>query len=776
MLKSAWLAGCAWVTLAGLLIAQQPPPQPPPQPTGPKPGAATPATQAPAVAAPAAQPGPSTAAVQPPAGGRRFGGLSLQNASLVEVINFLARQLGINYILDPRVRGGVTLNTYGETKDINPRELLDTILRINGFGMVQQGNIYRIVPLTDLAQMPLTPEQNTAANIPEDDRPMLNLVFLKYATVEELAKLLDPFVGPGGKTWAYPPANLLLVLDSRRNMKRLMELVSLFDSDTLASQRVRLFEVENGRPSDIAKELEGILKSVSLSDKNSPVRFLPLNRINTLVAVAPNPGVFEEVERWLRKIDVAVKSKAGSVDNYVYRVKYGRSELLAMGIMQLYMGMWGMGSPMGMMGMGGYGMGMMGSGMYGGGMGSGMYGAGMMGGMYGNNMYGAGMGSGMYGAGMMGGAGMYGAGMYGGGMYGAGMYGGGYQNPAMAPQQTATGAPGAQGASTGSSDQTGSYLGAGGAQGMGGGARIPRVVPNAFDNSLMIQATAEEYEGILKLLRDLDIPPRQVLIEAKVYEVSLTGSLSAGVEAYLQRKDAGTPNQETFPKSDWRQFQGSLTSGGLGLTAGTLVGKSRELLATVSAFEESKKSRVISAPSVIATDSVPATITVGSEVPTLSSSSVSPIQSGGTSLFANTVQNRQSGVSLNVVAHVNTSGIVTLMIAQEVSVPIAPDADSAIQSPSFSKRTVTTQVTLQDGDTIAIGGIIQETDTNSSQGVPFLNRIPGLGAAFGSKGSTKERTELMVFMTPRVIYDTNEVTEATEEMKSQMNRLQKLIR
>ncbi len=99
-----------------------------------------------------------------------FGGLSLNNASLTEVIDLLARQLKLNYILDPRIRGGVILNTYGETKDIDTRSLLDTILRLNGAGMVKQGDIYRIVPLTDISHLPIAPETKTDSQSIEERR------------------------------------------------------------------------------------------------------------------------------------------------------------------------------------------------------------------------------------------------------------------------------------------------------------------------------------------------------------------------------------------------------------------------------------------------------------------------------------------------------------------------------------------------------------------------------------------------------------------------------
>jgi general secretion pathway protein D len=220
------------------------------------------------------------------------------------------------------------------------------------------------VQLQELNSMPLRPNVD-AANIPDDDQAMLNLVFLKYANAEELSKLLSEFLGAQGRTWSYPSANLLLILDSRRSMRRTMELVAMFDSDVLARQRVRLFEVKHSRPSDLAGELEKLLKSISMGKDLSSVRFVPVDRISLLIAVAPNPGVFTEVEEWLKKLDVQVERAAGRTDTFVYRVRYGRADMLAFAIMSLYYsmqpGMAGMMMP-GMMGMGMGGMGMGGHG------------------------------------------------------------------------------------------------------------------------------------------------------------------------------------------------------------------------------------------------------------------------------------------------------------------------------------------------------------------------------------------------------------------------------
>jgi len=206
------------------------------------------------------------------------------------------------------------------------------------------------------------------------------------------------------------------------------------------------------------------------------------------------------------------------------------------------------------------------------------------------------------------------------------------------------------------------------------------------------------------------------------------------------------------------------------------VGQSRQLLALLQASETTTKVKVLSAPSVIATDSIPASITVGDSVPTLTSQAVNPgITTGGNSLFTNTISNTSTGIGLNIVARVNPSGVVTMVINQDVTAPV-PTTTSGIDSPSFSQRNVSTQITVEDGDTVAIGGIILESTTDTSSGIPFLHRIPYLGALFGAKTSTTSRTELIIFLTPRVIYDTTQMADATQELKDKVHDLRKMIK
>ena len=750
--------------------AQTAPPQTAPPQTAPgqaAPVQTAPGQTAPGQTAPGQTPPVGTAPVQTApavAGAAPVSGFDymIPNASLTEFIDIMARRLKINYILDPQVRqGSVTLYTYGEVKPVDLMTLLQTVLRVNGATMVQVGDLYRIVPINKISALPMPPMTDAdPKTLPDDERMILDLIFLKYATAKEIESLITPFLGEGASHSTYDPANLLILQDNARNMKRTMQLIDLFDSDTFAGQRVRLFDITNSRPSDLVKDLDTVFKAFALSDKASAVKFIPVDRINTIIAVAPNPGIFPEVRKWIEKFDIPVKITAGETGNYVYRLKYARAETVAMAIMALYTGninaLISMAQQMNN-NMFNAGIGMNGGGGYGG-MNGGGYG-GMSGGGYG------GMSGGGYGG--MNGGGYGGMNGYGGSGYGGFGGGGSNQNNGIFNTQ-ATGGAGATG-SAGARDQTGNFLGNGGAAGAANQAgSIPVVVPNPFDNTLIIKGSAQEIEQIKDLLRQLDVAPRQILIDAKIYEVDLTGQFSAGVESFLQAKGTNANG-----------VTASASAAGAILTLGEVVMHSKQLFAVLNLSENKGRTRVVSAPSIIATDSVPATMNVGDQVPVATSqAAVGGVTVGGTTPFANTIGSASTGVTFSIVARANSSGIVTMIIDQQVSAPEPPPlgVNTAVQSSSFSNRSVSTQITVQDGDTVAIGGIIMEKYAESNGGIPLLYRIPIIGPLFGSKSITTSRTELIIFLTPRVIYDTNQMVDATDEIRSSLKTINKLMK
>ncbi len=293
----------------------------------------------------------------------------------------------------------------------------------------------------------------------------------------------------------------------------------------------------------------------------------------------------------------------------------------------------------------------------------------------------------------------------------------------------------------------------------------PRIVPNPLDNSLLIQADPPHYQSILKLLQELDVPPRQILLEAKIYSVDLTDAFSSGVQAALSAKTGAD-----------RSFAATLANGLSTFSAGMLVGQSRQLLAYLSLQENTTHAHVISEPSLIATDSIPASINVGTQVPVLTSQVSTAVQINATNAYNQSISGVSTGATLQVNARVTPSGVVTLIINQEISAPAAQNPTGNALTPSFDQQVVQTQITMQDGDTIAIGGLIKETGSWASSGIPLLSKIPYLGAFFGSKTYSTERTELIIFMTPHVIYDSTDLLEASDELSARVKKLRKYVK
>ena len=598
-------------------------------------------------------------AVPPEPGTASISFSNFRDASLFDVLDILARRLGINYVVDPAVPDGtVTVNSYGQLGEADLFPLLETILRMNGAAAMQVGNTYQIVPLDGIMNMAINPLE-AGAELPEDERPVLNAVRLRHSSAEQLADILEPFLGPGGRLAVEGSTNTLLVLDNGRNMRRTMELIELFDTSELVDYKMRLFEIENSLATTLAAELEEVFRALPPSDRREETRFVPLPRIGAVLAVSASDGALEKAATWVRELDRGATT--GGRRNFVYRAQYGEATNLAATVQQLY--------------------------------------------------------------------------------------------SSTAVPAGATPAP----------DGT---LPLGAARASEAEPTI-RIVADPINNLVLVQATQQEWDAVRGTLLELDAPPRQVLIDAKIYEVNLSGSLASGVSAYLRKRGADGAA---------RRLAGSLTGAGVtNLSIGMLVGSTRELALFLEASATEGKTRVISAPSLIATDNIPAEIVVGQTIPTLSSQAVvGGAFSEGSSLFTNTVSNVQTGVSLSVTARVNASGIVTLRIQQEVSTPTG--ITGSIQSPTIDRRNVNTQVTVNDGDTVAIGGIIQESSIYSSARVPVLGRIPIIGRAFGSTEETTSKTELIVLLEPHVIYDQNQISSATDELRARLQALRRIVR
>ncbi len=270
-------------------------------------------------------------------------------------------------------------------------------------------------------------------------------------------------------------------------------------------------------------------------------------------------------------------------------------------------------------------------------------------------------------------------------------------------------------------------------------------------NSILVRATGNDYRKIKPVIEKLDIYPKQVLIEVTIAEVKLDETNKLGIEwSYLMKGlGGGNANGLIGVDSGLGLIDGSgksLVGSGLSF----LVSNSTRFKAIVRALAEDNKVNILSAPQILASDGETAKIDVGEDVPTVTSS-YRTTDSGSTAQTTDTtIQYRNVGIILNVTPHINDNGMVRMEINQEVS-QLSTKTIEGINSPIFSQRVAETTLSVADGQTIVIGGLIQQSRSNGYSGVPWLGRIPGLRYLVGYEGNEFHSVELMFFITPHVV-------------------------
>src|SRR5262249_45740451 len=286
-----------------------------------------------------------------------------------------------------------------------------------------------------------------------------------------------------------------------------------------------------------------------------------------------------------------------------------------------------------------------------------------------------------------------------------------------------------------------------------------------------IQASPQEWTEIERTLEQIDVLPRQVLIDAQIYAVTLSDSLNLSLSAILAKRG-------TFPPGTTAQFIASGSNAPPSLAAQTLgyIGQTRELVAFLNASENRSRVRTLSAPSVLVKDNMVADFTVGADIPVPTTSAVAAgVQSNGSSVFANTIAFRSVGVLMHVRPLIGDGGTLTLEVSQEVS-DAQPNTTTTIAAPVIGRSAVNSTIVVQDNETIAIGGFIRENKELDRSRLPLLGRIPGVGVLFGNTTNNSARTELVVLITPHVIRTREDLESSTEEVKTKLREVQKLVK
>lgn len=322
----------------------------------------------------------------------------------------------------------------------------------------------------------------------------------------------------------------------------------------------------------------------------------------------------------------------------------------------------------------------------------------------------------------------------------------------------------AAGDATGSSGP-GASGGGSGAGSSGGGAMATsangiRITPIAANNTLLIRASPRDYREILSTLAQIDAPATQVLINTTIAEVRLNDTLRYGVQAYLHKGDVtfALTDSKTAPPPPASPIGSKYP--GMNLVFGNI--KSPQLV--VDALSKVTNVRIVSSPSVLVMENEPATIKVGDQIPIQTQTETT--QGGQT---VNSYEYRDTGVVLKVRPRVNANGVVTIDLGQELSA--VQDTTGINGQPQFSQRTINSRVSVNDQQTVLLGGLINGTEDRSRMTVPGADRLPLVGKLVGTTGGIATRTEMIVFITPTIIRNAEEAAQGSQNLRETMRSL-----
>lgn len=625
--------------------------------------------------------------------------LSFTDTDIRQVVSVvLAETLGYSVTIDPAVKGTLTLQS---DQPLSKRDLFKTLesaLRLQDIVIIGSGKSFVVTPAANALRQSGGVRKPSKTGAPGFGVEVLQL---RYIAASDMEKLLTPFSPPGSILRVDESRNLLLIAGTGPELAAIRETVRTFDVNWLSGMSYALYPVEFVDAKTIVAELKDIVAE-DKGPMKGVLRMVPLSRLNMVLVAAQQPEYLEQVESWIRRLDLGSSTPGRRI--YVYDVQNGRAADLAATLNEMF------------------GLSSSSSNSTSPGSSPSFRRPGSLGSFSSNltNDYSPGFGT-----------------------AGQGLSGLGSGGLEAAANENLISNRGSRDGSSGAAISL-ENLGL-------------RVVTSEETNALLIFASPAEFGALNAAIKQLDIAPRQVLIEATFAEVTLTDEIKFGIE-WLFRSGGQFAN-----------FSSSASGGINSLFPGLsyVYSGSSSVQAVLNALESITDVKVISSPQLMVLNNREARIQVGDQVPILTQQAVSTSQPGAP--IVNSVAQRDTGVILRVTPRVNKSGVVTLEIAQEVSA-VVPTTTSTIDSPTIQERSISSTVSVRDGSTIALGGLIRESDSNSRAGLPLLARIPLLGWLFGATNKVRDRTELVVLITPRVVRDDEELYRLMQDMNDQFKQ------
>jgi general secretion pathway protein D len=622
--------------------------------------------------------------------------------------------LHLNFEIDPRVQGSVTLASVGPIprKDVLPT--FESALRMQNAALVHDRSFVKIVPLGDAAA-------HASVSIGAGEPGFgVSVVPLRYVSATTVAKTADNLLGRADAIRVDAARNLLFVQGTASERSAAIDVISTFDVEWLRNQSVGVYPLKSTSPESMIQELERVFETGNGGPGQGVIQFQPISRMNAVMVVTKNPNYLKETTQWVQRLD---RSDTTGTTVRTYRLKYGNASDVAKMLASIFGGQQSdasNNSPVNQIAPGSTTV-------------ESRLDSLDHGSQTGNTA--------------------------------------GHAARALPTAAGSTATPIAAAFEAFSSQKGADARGPQNASVTSGGNELHGVLKNVritadtVNNAVLVYSNQEDYRVIARALHDVDRPRLEVAIDATVAEVTLTTDLQFGVQYFLSSQSASLG---LFGIATQAVTSAALQQVVPGLNL--LLGSQSTPKVILSALSSVTDVKVLSSPSIVALDNQPALLQVGDEVPISTGSAT--ILSNSSTPVVNQIELLNTGVILKVLPHVNANGSIQLEIDQEVSnVVNANNNAQPTLTPTISQRRVHSTVAVMSGQTVLLGGLISENTQNTRSGIPVLSDIKVLGALFGTTNNTKTRSEIIIFIRPQLIRSSVDARAVTEEFRERLQSM-----
>ena len=618
--------------------------------------------------------------------------LNFNQAELSDLAKVILKDtLEIPYVIDPRVKGRVTVSTGGSVSRDELLTLFETVLEMHGAVLIDEGRFMRIGPSAKALQ-----SGSGRVDYGEEHKRIgpgygISILPLEHVSSETMLRMLRSFSTSDSGLRASVVNNLLIIRGSAQRRASLVEVARMFDVDWMVGQSAGIYTLRNSSPAEVIAELEQVFRLEGQG--KGLVRFKQIRRLNAVLALTDKSSLLDEIDKWVSRLD---REGVMGDSYFVYRVENAKAKELADLLNATFGGTDG-------------------------------------------------------------------------GFREA-------EEDAVSPAEAATSVASSNDSRESNAERdsqsdtqnqgsiaTGS-IGLAPASSSSTSNNV-RITPDEVNNRLLIRASGVIYQKILQVLHRIDRPPVQVLINATLAEVTLNDDLRYGVQFFLQKNGSGMP---AFGFTNGPAIEIAPSLPGLNFIAGAGLANPRIILDAIAA---ETAVRIVSSPSVVVLHNQAATLQVGEDIPVATRSAVSVIDAQAP--VVNEIDYRQTGVILKVTPRINSSGLVTMEVEQEISTVTSTTVAGELGglTPTVAQRRITSTIAVQDGQMVVLGGLISEAVEKNKKRIPIVGKIPYLGDIVGDTQRKKVRRELIVFLRPQVIREARDASQVAQELRARMESL-----